>query len=384
MTFINRQIETKIRELLPKYPIIAVTGPRQSGKTTLLKNIFPDYRYVSLEDPSSREFAQNDPISFLKAYNDRVIFDEAQRVPELFSYLQTTVDNNREMGQFILSGSQNFHLIHSITQSLAGRVGLFRLLPFDFIELKQANLLTEDWRSTVVQGFYPTVFDRGLDPAIFYSNYIQTYLDRDVSTLTNVQDLRRFRNFLALCATRTGQLLNLSQLANECGISQPTAKSWLSILETSYVLFQLPPYFENFSKRIVKTPKIYFYDTGLASFLLGIRKPEDLNDMEIAGSLFENMIVAEFIKQNQHQNWLREFWFWRDSNGMEVDLMTKNGLKFDMYEIKSSQTVQQRFFKNLDDLSEILKEKAGGKHLIYGGIEHQQRTHYDIRGWQIW
>jgi predicted AAA+ superfamily ATPase len=278
MTFLARQITTSIQKIITQYPIVAVTGPRQSGKTTLLQSMFPTYRYVSLENTDMRSFAKDDPAGFIKRYDSRIIFDEVQRVPELFSYLQTAVDASGLMGQFILSGSQNFHLMQRITQTLAGRVALFKLLPFDFQELRAANLLPDDWQTLLVRGFYPAVYDRGIDPAVFYANYLQTYVERDVTDLLKVHDMRLFRNFIGLCATRIGQLLNVANLANECGISQPTAKAWLSILESSYIVFQVQPYYENFSKRIVKTSKLYFYDVGLVSFLLGIRQEEELNN----------------------------------------------------------------------------------------------------------
>ncbi|MEL6721567.1 MAG: ATP-binding protein, partial [Bacteroidota bacterium] len=269
MSIIKRQLTSHIQDLLHKYPILALTGPRQSGKTTLLKEFFFDYRYVSLENIDERTFAEEDPNGFLKKYNEKVIFDEVQRSPHLFSYLQTIVDQSGQMGQFILSGSQNFHLLERITQSLAGRVAIFKLLPFDSSELKTENLLASDWKELIIKGFYPAVYDRDLQPSIFYTNYLQTYIDRDVTSLVNVQDKRRFRNFISLCASRNGQLLNINTLSKECGISSPTARSWLSILESSYIIFLLPPYYENFKKRVIKSPKLYFYDVGLAAFLLG-------------------------------------------------------------------------------------------------------------------
>ncbi len=382
--FVARQIEARLRELLPKYPILALTGPRQSGKTTLLQKIFPDYQYLSLEDTDIRSFAENDPIGFLKKYPERIIFDEAQRVPLLFSYLQTAVDKSGKMGQFILSGSQNFHLMSSITQSLAGRVALFKLLPLDFHELRQAGLLPADWKSQLLKGCYPAIYDRNIEPSVFYSNYLQAYIDRDVRELSRVQDLRLFRNFLALCAARTGQLLNLSNLANECGISQPTAKSWLSVLESSYIVFQLQPYYQNFNKRISKTPKLYFYDTGLACFLLDMRQPADLDNPTLLGSLFENLVVAEFQKQNHHQYRLKEYWFWRDSLGNEVDLLTKSGQMFEIFEVKSTQTILPALFKGLDYFANLVGEKVKEKTLIYGGQEHQNRTHYKVRAWNDW
>lgn len=381
MALVKRQIESAIRALLTKYPILAVTGPRQSGKTTLLKEMFPDYLYVSLEDANERSFATDDPVGFLKKYNERVVFDEVQQVPHLFSYLQTIVDSRREMGQFILSGSQNFHLLQRITQSLAGRVAIFKLLPFDTEEMKQAELLPDDWQPLIINGFYPAIYDRGLNPSIFYANYLQTYIDRDVTQLTKVQDLRLFRNFISLCAGRIGQLLNLASLANECGISQPTVKAWLSILESSYIVFLLQPYFENFNKRIVKTPKLYFYDIGLAAFLHSLRKVEDLDNQSLVGSLFENLIVADLIKKNYHQYLLLDFWFWRSANGNEIDLMTKRGGKFDIFEIKSTQTLMPNLFKGLDAFGEIAGDKVKTKTLIYGGKETQERTNYKVQGW---
>ena len=341
--------------------------------------VFPDYRYVSLEDPDNRSFAIEDPAGFLKKYDAQVIFDEVQRTPNLFSYLQTIVDRSRQTGQFILSGSQNFHLLERITQSLAGRVAVFKLLPFDSLELKQAGI-SSNWKSLIIKGFYPAIYDRDLNSSVFYANYLQTYIDRDVAELTNVQDMRRFRNFIGLCAARNGQLLNLANLANECGISQPTAKSWLSILESSYIIFLLPPYYENFSKRIVKTPKLYFYDVGLVAFLLGLRQTGDLDDQTLLGSLFENLVIANIFKKN-HQYLLQDYWFWRDSNGHEVDLLTKKGGGFDIFEIKSTQTVLPSAFKGMDYFSDITQGKVNTRTLMYGGEDDQDRTRYRIRQW---
>jgi hypothetical protein len=371
-----------MESLLGKYPILAITGPRQSGKTTLLKSILPEYGYVSLEDTNQRSFATTDPVGFLKKYDSKVIFDEVQQAPILFSYLQTIVDKRGSMGEFILSGSQNFHLLEKITQSLAGRVAIFRLFPFDIGELKEAGLLPSDWKSLIINGFYPAVYSRELNPSIFYSNYIQTYIDRDVTELTKVQDMRLFRNFLALCAARTGQLINLNDLSRDCGISQPTAKSWLSILESSYIVFQLQPYFENFSKRIVKTPKLYFYDTGLVAFLLGLRLADDMVDFSLSGNLFENMMVADMVKKNHHQYALLDYWFWRDSSGNEVDLLTKRGGSFDIFEVKSSQTVLPKSFEGLDYFSDITRGQVKNQTLIYGGEENEDRTKYWVRSWK--
>lgn len=380
--FINRQIASEIEKQKNKFPIIALTGPRQSGKTTLLKEIFSSYRYVSLENPDVRAFATDDPVGFLKLYNEHVIFDEVQRVPSLFSYIQGIVDDSGQMGQFILSGSQNFHLLNSITQTLAGRVALFRLLPFDFTELKYAGIPDTSYSQAAVKGFYPAIYTREIDPVVFYANYIQTYIEKDVTELLNIRDISLFRTFLGLCAARAGQLLNINALANECDISQPTAKAWLSILESSYITFQLQPYHQNFTKRLVKTPKLYFYDTGLLNHLLGIRTAEDFEQNRLKGNLFENMIIAEYQKKNNHQYLHRDYNFWQASNGREVDLLLKTPNGFDIFEIKSTQTISSSLFKELDYFEELTPGHPIKKHLIYGGNEDQKRTKYDVISWR--
>lgn len=381
MEYIPRQLEQVLKKQLDKYPILAVTGPRQSGKTTLLGHLFPDYVYISLENENVRSFAEDDPIGFLKKYPSKVVFDEVQRAPGLFSYLQTAVDQSGQMGQFILSGSQNFHLMSRITQSLAGRVALFRLLPLDFHELRGGGFIPDQWMQMAWRGAYPALFSRQIEPPVFYHNYIETYLNRDVAELSNIRDMRAFRQFLSLCAGRAGQLLNLANLARDCDISQPTAKAWLSILESSYIVFLLQPYHKSYNKRIVKTPKLYFYDTGLACFLLGIRNPADLELFDLAGHIFENLIIADIIKRNHHQYLFREYWFWRDSNGNEVDLLTKSGLSMDIVEIKSTQTLNTRLFGSLDYFSSVSGEKINTRTLIYGGNESQNRTQYAVRAW---
>ncbi|MEM1325239.1 MAG: DUF4143 domain-containing protein [Bacteroidota bacterium] len=267
----------------------------------------------------------------------------------------------------------------NITQSLAGRVALFKLLPSNIDELKVEGILPEDWKELIIKGFYPAIYDRNLAPSPFYANYLQTYIDRDVISIANVQNKRRFRDFLGLCAARNGQLLNISNLANEAGVSQPTAKSWLSILESSYIIFLLPPYYENFSKRIVKSPKLYFYDVGLASFLIGLKTMEDLNDRTLLGYLFENLVVADILKKNLHAYRLNEYWFWRDSNGNEVDILTKKGSLFDIFEVKSTRTILPKLLKGLNYFTDISKGKVNERTLIYSGEENQNRTDYLVR-----
>lgn len=379
---LKREIISAINNLVDKYPIIAVTGPRQSGKTTLLKYMFPEYRYVSLENPDVRSFAATDPNGFLKEYSEYVILDEVQRVPTLFSYLQTKVDESKLMGQFILSGSQNFHLLQNITQSLAGRVAMFKLLPFDFQELSTAGLLEESYTENLVKGFYPAIFDRDIPSEVFYSNYVQTYVQRDVSELIAIKDMRLFQNFLSLCATRAGQLLNLNSLANQCGISQPTAKAWLSALESSYILFLLPPYFKNFSKRIIKTPKLYFYDTGLLCYLLKLNNAEQIQLSDFKGALFENMMIAEYVKRMQHCNQLNDIWFWRDVAGNEVDLIIQTGQIQEAIEFKATQTIMPNLFKGLNFYEKISEKTNLKKYLVYGGNEYQERTVATVVPWK--
>lgn len=382
MSDIKREIVYAINKLIGKYPIIALTGPRQSGKTTVLKMAFPDYRYLNLENPDIRDFAEKDPNGFLKEYSEKVIFDEIQRVPHLFSYLQGIVDESGMMGQFILSGSQNFHLMQSITQSLAGRVAIFKLFPFDFQELDSAGLLQKDYLSNLLKGFYPAIYDRDIPSKTFYNNYLQTYVQRDVSELIAIKDLQLFQRFLALCATRAGQLLNLSYLANECSISQPTAKAWLSALENSYILFLLYPHHKNFSKRIVKTPKLYFYDSGLLAHLLKIQSVTQIEANPIKGSLFENMVIAEYVKRMHHKNEPDDIWFWRDTNGNEVDLIIQKSMQDEIVEIKATETIMSDLFKGLNRYASLDTETELIKTLVYGGNVGQKRSTVEVVPWK--
>ncbi len=378
---LQRNLIKGLKMYSKKYPILALTGPRQSGKTTLLKTLFSKYEYVSLEDIDTRKFFTADPKGFFTRYNKYVIFDEAQRTPELFSYIQTIVDRDNIMGQFILSGSQNFHLMESITQSLAGRVGIFRLYPFDFKEMQQASILPKNYAALMLKGFYPAIYNRNIAPKNYYENYINTYIERDTSQLINLKDAKAFKNFLALCATRAGQLLNLHSIAQDCGITAPTAKAWLSVLESSYIVYLLPPYFKNYSKRILKSSKLYFYDTGLLCHLLKIRTVKELETDSIKGAIFENMVVMEFIKQNAHKNLLQDFWYWRDSEGNEIDLIKQDSRKIDIYEIKCTQTILPVAYKGLDYFEKLDKENIKSKNLIYAGDENQKRTKLYIYKW---
>ncbi len=380
--FIDRKLTEVLEKLKDKYPILAVTGPRQSGKTTLLQKCFPGYEYVSLENADIRNRAEQDPNAFLQKYDNRVIFDEVQRTPHLFSYLQTKTDKDKIMGQYILSGSQNFLLLENITQSLAGRVVLFKLLPLSFSELEKENLLTNTWPETVFRGAYPAIFDRQLDPQYFYPNYLETYIERDVRSLLNIKDLRTFRLFLKRCAGQAGQLLNLQSLATDCGITPPTAKAWLSVMESSYIVFTLSPYFRNFNKRIKKSPKLFFYDTGLLCSLLEMESPADVERYFQRGSLFENLVVAELHKQTLHLGMRPAFYFWQDSHGLEVDLLWEKAGRVSSMEIKSGQTVNNNFFDNLQKFAGIHEMESSQQFLVYGGNDGYTQNNIQVMGWR--
>ena len=377
-----RTIKKAMDIYLGKYPILVLTGPRQSGKTTFLKNEFPNYTYINLENLDNRTYALNDPNGFLAEHGNFVIFDEAQRAPELFSYLQTKVDNDKIMGQYILSGSQNFHLMRNISQSLAGRVALFKLLPFDNLEMEDAEWLNDDYAVNLQRGFYPAIYDRDIPSKVFYSNYVQTYVERDLTELIQVKNLKQFRNFITLCAARVGQLLNLNSLANECGISQPTAKSWISVLETSYILYQLQPFHSNINKRMTKNSKLYFYDTGLVCFLLKINDAASLKTSAYKGSLFENYVINEYIKQQYHQNLLLDFWFWRDAVGHEVDFIWQNTEKLNLVEIKASETIITDMFKGLSYMNKFMPDLIESKTIVHTGLFNQNRTAGEVLSWK--
>jgi hypothetical protein len=363
---IKRVLETKIRQLAKKFPVVSVTGPRQSGKTTLIKSMFPDLRYESLEDPDTRLFAVNDPRKFLES-EKKMILDEIQRVPELFSYIQTITDNTNIPGQFIISGSQSFLLNQHISQSLAGRVAILNLMPLSFSELRDHGTPVKDYENLIYNGFYPRLHDKLIDPGDFYPNYIQTYIERDVRLLQNIHDLTLFVRFLKLCAGRTGQLLNMNSLANDCGISPNTAKSWISVLETSYIIFLLQPHYKNYNKRLVKMPKLYFIDTGLASSLLEIHSGKQLSTHFLRGALFENLILSEFIKRRYNGGLKNNCYFWRDNKGVEIDCIIETGNKLTPVEIKSANTFNQDFFKQLNYWNKLADNNIKNSYVVYGG-----------------
>lgn len=378
---IPRTAETTLRELAKGYPVLALTGPRQSGKTTLARAVFSTYPYVSLENPAQREFVQNDPQGFLNRYPDGAIIDEAQRCPELFAWLQDVVDQQQRPAHFILTGSQQFGLMSGITQSLAGRVALLNLLPFSASELRQANMLAPSLDEALFKGSYPPIYDRHLEPGIWYANYVQTYIERDVRQLINVRDLSQFQRFLRLCAGRTGQLLNLSALGDDAGLSHNTAREWISVLEASYIIHRLPPHYQNFNKRLVKTPKLYFHDTGLAAWLLGIESPAQITSHPLRGALFETWVVADYLKKRLNTARPSNLSFWRDRSGHEVDLLVEQGGHLEAIEIKSGATPGKDASRGLDQWRELAGTQAGQSILVYGGNEEQTRTHYQLIPW---
>jgi uncharacterized protein len=379
---IARKALSTILELAKGYPFIALTGPRQAGKTTLSRAAFPDKPYVSLEDLDTREFAASDPRRFLARYPDGAILDEAQRSPELFSYLQTRADTDGRMGLYILTGSQQFGLLSGISQSLAGRVGMVQLLPFSAGELQGAGKLPETLDALLYKGSYPPLYDRQLSPVQWYAGYVTTYLERDVRQLINVRDLALFQRFIRLCAGRTGQLLNLSSMANDCGITHNTAKAWISILEASYILFLLPPHHRNFNKRLVKTPKLYFHDTGLAAWLLGVQSADQLAIHPQRGALFETWVVGELLKGRYNKSLPSNLFFWRDNTGNEVDVIVDQGLTLVPIEIKSGQTISTDYFVGLRKWLSWAGAEAGKPYLLYGGDESQDRKDGEVVPWR--
>lgn len=379
---IPRQAAATLQKLAQGYPILAITGPRQAGKTTLAQTTFPEKRYVSLEDPDEREFADQDPRGFLARFPDGAILDEAQRSPKLFSYLQTLVDAEKRVGMFVLTGSQQFGLMSNITQTLAGRVGLVQLLPFSLSELRAANVPVDGLDDLLWRSMYPPIYDRHLAPEQWFANYVMTYIERDVRQIVEVQNLRLFQRFIKMCAARTGQLLNMSSLATDCGVTHGTIRSWLSLLEAGYVVFLLQPHHQNFGKRLVKTPKLYFYDTGLSAFLLGIRDTEHLSIHSARGALFENFVVSELMKQRFNQGLACNLYFWRNNAGDEVDVLIEQGEKLIPVEIKSGQTYNSDFVVAINKWMKFAGDVSMPPQLVYGGDENMNRNGVEVQSWK--
>lgn len=365
---IKRTASKEVLSLAKQYKIVAIIGPRQSGKTTLVKYLFPKKDYVNFENPDIRLFAIQDPRGFLSAYTEGAIFDEIQRVPELFSYLQQIVDDNNKAGQYILTGSNNFLLQESISQSLAGRVGYLNLLP---LSIEEINKPAWNLNQLLFTGFYPSLYDTNVEVSKWYNNYIRTYIERDIRLIKNIKNLLLFEKFVRLLAARIGQLLNMSSLATEVGVDVKTIQMWIGILETSFVVFRLPPYYKNYNKRLVKMPKIYFYDTGLVAALLNIEIYKDLQYHYLKGPLFENMIVSESLKKRYNSNKINNLFFWRDNTGNEVDLIFESTHPT-IIEIKSGETLSENYFKGLKYWNKISGSTGG--YVVYGGKQNLKRS----------
>jgi hypothetical protein len=355
------------------YPVVSVVGPRQSGKTTLVRGVFPDKPYISLENPDIRAYAVADPRGFLEEHKDGAILDEVQRVPDLLSYLQEMVDTDRRVGRFILTGSQHFLMMRDVSQSLAGRTAILTLLPLSLGEVQEFSCL-DNLEVVLQRGFYPRLYEQPLDPYSILRDYFQTYVERDVRSLLRVHDLQLFETFVRLCAGRVGQLLNVTSLANDVGISPTTARDWIGLLETSFILFRLMPYHANISKRLIKAPKLYFHDVGLAAFLCGIEEDRQLKTHPLRGNLFENMVVADLLKQRFNRGRDNRLCFFRDSTGNEVDLLYPLGPDFLPVEIKAGQTVSQDWFRGLRMFRKIRVDSGPPGLIVYAGKQMQRRS----------
>ncbi len=383
---IERLLQPRLLDLATRYPVLTLTGPRQSGKTTLSRMAFPKLPYVSLENPAQRDFAQEDPVAFFARYQDGAVIDEVQRVPQVFSYLQGLVDEDPRPGRFVLTGSQNLALVGGVTQSLAGRTTLTELLPLSLEEIRRFPDPPGDLDTLLWQGGYPRIYERHLPAHEWLADYVSTYVERDVRQLVQVGDLLLFQTFLRLCASRTGQILNLASLASDCGVSQPTARSWLSVLEASYIAFRLPPFFANIGKRLIKAPKLYFYDTGLAASLLNIENARQLETHPLRGALFETWVVAEIAKAHLHRGRRPRLSFYRDRNGLEIDLILEKGADLVLVEMKSGQTPSGEHFNAFERFAESLTTqpapRIAGRIVVYGGGESQERSRGRLVSWR--
>lgn len=381
MKYYSRNIEKKLKQLAKTYPVIVISGPRQSGKSTLAKHTFPNHQYINLERIDDREFAKNDPRAFLEQFNKKVIIDEIQYVPSLFSYIQAIVDDKKINADFILTGSSQLSLLEGVSQSLAGRSAIFQLLPLSYVEItaKQKNITLEE---IIFAGGYPNIHFNQQPIVDWYSDYCRNYLEKDVRNILNIKNLGTFQLFLKMCAGRCGQIINYSSFANDCGISPNTAKEWMNILEASYIIYRLNPYYRNYSKRLIKSPKLYFYDTGVACYLLGITSAEQLRTHSLRGGLFESWAISEFKKKyfNQHRD--APLYYWRDNKGKEIDLIVEKREKFDIIEIKSGKTINSSFFDNFSYFENMASNDISEKLLIYGGNLNQERSKARVLSWQ--
>ena len=373
---IGREIMPRLTALFRQYPFVTVTGPRQSGKTTLCRTAFPDLAYANLEAPDQRDFAESDPRRFLSQFSEGAIIDEVQHVPALLSYLQVLADEKGRNGLFVLTGSEQFRLSNAIGQSLAGRTALLRLLPFSLTERRRMSA-SEAMDDIIYSGFYPRIHDQGLDPTQALGDYFETYVERDVRRLGEIRNLSSFRRFVRLCAGRVGQLVNLGSLGSDAGVSHTTARAWLTVLETSYIIFQLPPFHANIRKRLVKSPKLYFYDVGLASYLIGIESREQVTTHPLRGALFENVVVSEALKHRFNRGRQSNLSFFRDSRGLECDIFYETGRGIGAIEVKSGSTVASDYCDSLNRVAALIPD-IYAKTVVYGGTTGQSRNDCDI------
>ncbi len=379
---IKRTIQSKVLSESKRMPVIAITGPRQSGKTTLVKSAFPNHQYVNLENIQTREFASDDPKGFIEQFEKSVIIDEVQYVPDLLSYIQVKVDEDNKNGRFILTGSQHFLLHEKISQSLSGRISMFTLLPFSIGELRGTRFEYDASQQYIFNGFYPRIYNEKLDPTKWYQDYISTYIERDVRQIRNIGDLKLFQTFLKLCAGRIGQIVNYNELATQLGLALNTIKKWMSVLEASYIIQLIQPYYNNFNKRLIKSPKLYFIDTGLACYLLNLRSEQDISIHFLKGSLFENLIVTETLKYFYNKGIRKDIYFWRESNGTEIDILVDMGNSLNIVEIKSGKTVKPDFFQNLRKIKRYADQVPVNAYLVYDGDEEQKRSDSQVISWK--
>jgi len=371
---ITRKIQKELIVCAKEYPAVTILGPRQSGKTTLSKMVFPDYQYCSLEEPDIRRQAQNDPKGLLANFSDGVILDEIQRVPELLSYLQGIIDNNPKPGRFILTGSHQPQVHCAVSQSLAGRTAMLELLPFSIDEISQYNRKSDCPYKMIIEGFYPRLHDNQLRPERFYGSYLSTYIERDIRALINLKDLTHFEEFLRLIAGRVGQLVNYSSIANDVGVSSTTIKNWVSVLKASYILFELPPYFTNIRKRVMKSSKLYFVDVGLAAWLLGLKTASQVQRDPLRGTLYENLLIMEVVKRILNHGERPNLHFYRDARGNEVDLLIQNARQFSAIEIKSGQTFQPEFISGIEHFKKAYNSDVAVRTIVW--CNGQRKTKY--------